>query len=407
MRDGGDQPTDVRRAIHNELTRHPEKWHDHFQRKEQLRQIGTGDFLLQGGAKAKAASPKYGTKKVKKLTGKQKEDSKKRPVNKKRTGKQKEGKKKRRVNKQTAIEVGVDTYARVMLGKKHECISYIAKNGLEVTSITEYDRQPVGRSKQLKRSYLPGEQEVKISDNDVNMKAMQVEAKNCNFENNIGRCLFTYPSFKQITFAQGDRDANSSPVSFHLVPSEAGVNAGTFFGNSVVTSEHYNRCEAEVRNEIKRLVDGYYGQHTARKDKNFTCVVRVEFENLIPPGQNGMKKFIEERNKSINDPDKVVPLANMGKLTERFERIGMIATAGLDRGEKPQVQRVKSLVYEVTLPDGTRQRFPDLGCDYELYVHSGLHSKPTRLGFNNEDLNNARQSKKQMVTAASDSDMDT
>ena len=388
-----DRPIDglrVRRAIHNELTRHPEKWQEHFQRKELLEQIQKGDFLLQGGA------------------GKRKPENQNQfdARNVKKQGKRKEANgKKRQVNKCTAIEVGAGTYARVMLNKNLECISYVARNGLEVTSITKYDRQPRGRRRQLKRSYLPGEQTVKVSDNDINMVAMHVEAKKCNFEKNIGRCLFTHPSFKQITFAQGHRDVNSSPVSFHLVPSEAGANAGTFFGNSVVTSEHYNKQEAEVRKEIKKFVDEHYGDRTPPDEKNFTCVVKVEFEDLIPPGHNGLKSFLEERNRSITDRDKVVPMANLAKLTERFERIGEIATTDLDQGhQKPQVQRVSSLVYEVTLPNGDSKTFEDLGCDYELYVHSGLHSKPSRWGFNNEDLDHARPSKKQIITAASDSE---
>lgn len=380
----------VRRAIHNELTTHPEKWQEHFQRKEQLEQIQKGDFLLQGGAgKRKAGNQnQLGARKVKKQ------------------GKRKVANgKKRQINKCTAIEVGPATYARVMLSKNLECISYVAKNGLEVTSITKYDRQPTGRRKQLKRSYLPSEQTVKVSDNDINMVAMHVEAKNCNFEKNIGRCLFTHPSFKQITFAQGHRDANSSPVSFHLVPSEAGANAGTFFGNSVVSSEHYNKREAEVRKEIKEFVDDHYGDRTAPGKKNFTCVVKVEFEDLIPPGRNGLRSFLEERNRSITDHDKAVPMANLAKLTERFERIGLIATTDLDRSHQtPQVQRIKSLEYEVTLPNGDSKTFNDLGRDYELYVHSGLHSKPPRRGFNNEDLDHARPSKKQIITAASDSE---
>ena len=173
-----DRPIDglsVRRAIHSEFKRHPEKCQEHFQRKEQLEQIQKGDFLLQGGAgKRKAGNQNQrGGRNVKKQ-GK----------GKKATGK------KRQVNKCTAIEVGPATYARVMLNRNLECISYLAKNGLEVISITKYDRQPRGRRKQLKRSYLPGEQTVKVGDNDINIVAMHVEAKSCNFEKNIGRCLF-------------------------------------------------------------------------------------------------------------------------------------------------------------------------------------------------------------------------
>ena len=189
------------------------------------------------------------------------------------------------------------------------------------------------------------------------------------------------------------------------MPSEVGANAGTFFGNSVVTSDHYNKQEAEVRKKIKKFVDDHYGDRTPPDMKNFTCVVKVEFEDLIPPGRNGLRSFLEERNRSIADHDKVVPMGSLAKLTERFQRIGVIATADLDRGHQaPQVQRVKSLEYEVTLPNGDTRRFDDLGRDYELYIHSGLHSKPSRSDFNNEDLDHARPSKKQIIIAASDSE---
>lgn len=220
---------------------------------------------------------------------------------------------------------------------------------------------------------------------------------------NEGRCLYTHPSFKQITFKEGYRDPNSSPVSFHLVPSEAGANAGTFFGNSVVTSEHYNRREARVRKKIKDFVDDHYNEHGhPPENRNFTCIVRVEFEALIPHGErNGMKRFLEERNRSVTDHNEKVPMENIDKLTKRFERIGEIATAGLNvqHGVTPQVRRVKSMAYEVTLPSGHSKTF-NLGCDYELFVHSGLHSKSSRRGFNNEDLDGARPSRRQVLTAA-------
>ena len=119
-----------------------------------------------------------------------------------------------------------------------------------------------------------------------------------------------------------------------------------------------------------------------------------------------MKEFLHERNESIKDHNKVVPEKKIHKLTERFKRIGIIATTDLNRGVRPQVQRVKSMVYEVILPDGSSKTFNDLGRDYELYVHSDLHAKPSMKYFNNEDLDHARPSKTQVITAASDSDMD-
>ena len=99
----------------------------------------SGDFLLQGGGKRGAGvkgnkKERIGHKRVTKPAGK-----------------------KTLANKSTAIKIGEGTYARVMLDKTHECVSYKAINGLEVLSITQYDRMPQGRIKELiKRSCVPG-----------------------------------------------------------------------------------------------------------------------------------------------------------------------------------------------------------------------------------------------------------
>ena len=44
-------------SVNIELIRHPGKWQDNFQRKEQLKQMQHIDFLLQGGGKRKVEGP--------------------------------------------------------------------------------------------------------------------------------------------------------------------------------------------------------------------------------------------------------------------------------------------------------------------------------------------------------------
>ena len=62
-------------------------------------------------------------------------------------------------------------------------------------------------------------------------------------------------------------------MSYHVIGSEAGANAGIFFGNSVVTSEHYNKWERYVADCIKKHVG----------DQTFSCRATVEFEDLVQP----------------------------------------------------------------------------------------------------------------------------
>ena len=386
--DHGHDAQSLRNIVSDEISKHPELWHDHFERKEQLHRIKNGNLhLLEGGAiKHSAVKPKASGR-VKHGAVRYEAQSRHRPV-------------KHIKNKGTAI----DDYAREMLDKTTESIMYKQKNGLEVTSIVVYDREPVGREKSLNPHPIPVEQTWKHVDNDINVMNMKIRAKNCNFDN-VGRCLHTLPSFKQLSWERNNRPKEfSSPVSFHLIASAAGGNAGTFTGNSVVASEWYNRKEAEVRNAMKKDVDKYYKNKNI-ENKTFCCEVSVEFENLIPPG--GMKEFVKQRNNDIKekDPDlsenmkrKPIKDKNIAKLEERCMRIGEIATEGLQvpEGVTPQVQRIKSLKYVVVFPDGHCKSYPDLGCDTELYVHSLLTGDNS--GYKNEDLEHAKASRKKLLT---------
>ena len=465
----------LRNLVSDEISKHPGKWHDHFERKEQLERMKNGKLhLLEGGAairgKQKAGQSKKPGKvrtddkarkpqnpikpgaaiQVKQKAGKSKKtgkvgrtiDKAKRSIKpgaavqvKQKAGKsnktgkvrrtvdkakhskkrikpgaavqvkQKAGKSnktgkvrrtidkaKRTINKATAIcNETSEPYARVMLDDTCECITYIQKNGLEVTSFTEYDRKPVGKTRPRNFTSIPNVQEMTFVENNINMKGTCVTASKCNFDRNEGRCKHTQPSFKQLSYTECSRPRDgSAPVSFHLIPSEAGANAGTSFGNSVVASEHYNKKERELCSEIKKYVNEYYKEKVNDKNKgDFTCEVTVEFENLIPPG--GIEKFIRERNAKM---PLQIDESCATKLEERFKRIGEIATEGLEASDVRQVQRVKSLVYVVTLPGCPPKKFQDLGRDTELYVHSELNDK----NFNNKDLNYATASRKKMVT---------
>ena len=110
-----------------------------------------------------------------------------------------------------------------------------------------------------------------------------------------GRCLYTRAS-------EGSIQLHGTPpceqvVSFHVIPSEAGVNAGWNYGSSVTTSLQYNRKELTLREKQKKFTEG----------KSFSCKAVVEFEPLdailsrkrlpIKQKEQLMKRFEEVRKK--------------------------------------------------------------------------------------------------------------
>ena len=56
-------------------------------------------------------------------------------------------------------------------------------------------------------------------------------------------------------------------MSYHIIGSEAGANAGVDFG---VASEHYNKLERVVSDVLKKHVG----------DQDFVCIATVELEEL-------------------------------------------------------------------------------------------------------------------------------
>ena len=337
----------VRNTVAEEISKNPEKWHDHFERKDQLEKIKRGHLhLLEGGA----------------------------------------------VNESTAVKEG--TYVNVLEGRNVNRIEYEQDNHLHLTSHVFFNTTPKGNDSVRYTPHLSGQDTFTRVTNDVNMTRMAVSAANCSFARNIGRCKHTLPSFKQISFREGRRPTDdSAPVSFHLIPSEAGANAGEHFGNSVVASEYYNKLERKTCDEIKKYVG----------DKDFYCTVNVELENLIP-SRGGIEKFVRDRNQHIIDDQmdrECISLTksgqrneNINKLKERFEEVGRIGSQGvnIEPGEVPQVQRIKSLTYIVKMRNGNYKEFP-MGRDTELYVHSLLTGNTS--GYNNRDLVGAVPSRKQ------------
>lgn len=106
--------------------------------------------------------------------------------------------------------------------------------------------------------------------NDAKVIKMTIKAEGCNCDNE-GRCLHTMKSQSQLQFPQEQRDQpGSAPVSYHIIGSEAGANAGVDFGNSVVASEHYNKLERVVSDVLKKYVG----------DQDFVCIATVELEEL-------------------------------------------------------------------------------------------------------------------------------
>ncbi len=331
----------VRNIVADEIAKNPEKWHDHFERKEKLENIKRGHLhLLEGGAN--------------------------------------DGE---NVNELTAVTTG--TYVNI-LENNQNYIKYHQQNGLYLQCLIVFDRNPIGQERHPNKPQLSGQDTFTRVTNDVNMVSMTVVAENCSFSRNTGRCLYTLPSFKQIAFPNRTLD-KSAPVSFHLIPSEAGANAGEHFGNSVVASEHYNQLERITCEKIYNLV----------KNRDYTCRVDVTFENLIPPG--GMSQFIatrksEIRRKKLDRGD--IPNENIQILQNRFEKIGKLGSneANNNYGAIPQVQRIKSLVYTITL-DNREYKFP-MGPDTELYVHSAI-TVPNRK-YDNRDLVTAYPKVKQL-----------
>ena len=223
--------TAVRSAVSSELLENPERWHDMYQRKQTMEISRFGQRHLMKGAAGQ-------------------------------------------VNESTKLKK--NTYKFVSISDKESKISYEQENSLRMETTLTFDKKPEGPTININPPYLQrkGGIDVMRVSNGAKIIKKTIDATGCSYYDNEGRCKYTKPSQGQVGFSGGQRDkSGSAPVSYHVIGSEAGANAGIFFGNSVVTSEHYNKWERYVADCIK----GYVG------DQKFSCRATVEFEDLVQP----------------------------------------------------------------------------------------------------------------------------
>ena len=189
------------------------------------------------------------------------------------------------VNETTRLKK--DMYKYIQVSDKVQEIGYEQENGLKIKATQEYDKKPSGEITVVDDDYLQlghGMEMIRVT-NDARVVKRTIIAEGCNFVTNIGHCLSTEPSESQLQLHDGTK--GSAPVSFHVIGSEAGANAGVLFGNSVVASKHYK--------ELERVVSELKKKHVG--DKNFKCKATVEIEDLVQPRENIEKMLREERCK--------------------------------------------------------------------------------------------------------------
>ncbi len=90
---------------------------------------------------------------------------------------------------------------------------------------------------------------------------------NLNLDKHKGqRCWATDPLYGMMK--RPDGKATDTEVSFHLVPSRAGANAGEKYANAVVTSAHYNKLELKIWTDA---VYGVIGKSDFKMTVEWTC----------------------------------------------------------------------------------------------------------------------------------------
>ena len=235
--------TAVRSAVSSELLENPERWHDMYQRKQTMEISRFGQRHLMKGAAGQ-------------------------------------------VNEST--ELKKNTYKFVSISDKESKISYEQENGLRMETTLTFDKKPEGPTETINPKYLELDKEIlviKVS-NGAKIVKMTIEASGCSYSKNKGRCKHTEPSQGQVGFSVGERDkSGSAPVSYHVIGSVVGANAGVLFGNSVVTSEHYNKLERKVSGIIKKHVE----------KKTFSCRATVHLEDLVQSTET-VEKMLITRN---------------------------------------------------------------------------------------------------------------
>ena len=313
---------EVRNKVSQQIKHNPQLWHEHYKRREYLERIKEGNhFLLRGAGK--------------------------------------------KVNNETRLIPR--KYNVSAISDKITKVMYTQENGLELTVQLEFDKKPEGTVQNVNRKTLQVKDLKVLSvKNGANVKKMTILAQNADFVTNENRCAHTQASQNQICFPGDQRDlGGSAPVSFHLVASAAGANAGVYFGNSIVASEHYNKKEKQISREMSDFIK------TSQGGTKFDCKVIVHLEDLIP---TDTKVFLKERNESNdirNDPDRHV--TNHKAVEGRFKAVEALVQQQM--GSKLTLQRAKQVTWQVLDSEKNVVFRRYLGRDTELYLHSSLHSK--------------------------------
>ena len=282
----------IRKAVAEELTKSPEKWHDFVTRRYEVDEVSKGKSILMTGAGGVTIDE--GTRYV--------ESSVKRTVTTNEEG--------------NTVENG----------------EYKEKNKIEVTYNREFDRKLVFGKLSTKGT-------ARIISKQWGVKRLEVTATGLKFRGK-GRCWKTGSSEGSIQLA--GTLPHEQPVSFHVISSAAGLNAGWESGNSVTTSAAYNRKELELHEKQRQFTEG----------KSFTCKAVVELEPL--EAILSTKKFSKSEK---------------AQWMKRFEAI---------RRKDPTARRVKKITWTLTNHKGEELKLT-MGRDEHLYM-------PKKLTKSNNDV---------------------
>ena len=279
---GTQEAQSIRKEVADQLKSNPAKWHDFVKRRYEIVEVSKGKSILMTGAGGQIKQNK-GTKLV---------------------------------NKSVVRTITTDDRGRTVENGK-----YRQRNAVEL----EYERY---YDKQLKLGHVTPGGSVNITSPEWSVNMLKINAEGLKFSGK-GRCLYTRASEGSIQLH--GTPPYEQPVSFHVIPSEAGVNAGWNFGSSVTTSPQYNRRELTLREKQKKFTEG----------KSFSCKAVVEFEPL---------DAILSRKR--------LPIKQKEQLMKRFEEV---------RKKDPSAKRVKRITWTLTNHKG-ETLIQKMESDGDLYM---------------------------------------
>jgi hypothetical protein len=266
--------------------------------------------------------------------------------------------------KNEKTKVHPDLYEERIKGNRLHTV-YVQDNGVSIHATRVYRQQLKDEN-----GFLV---DTKGSSN-LTMMEMTTRAEGLNFTRNVGRCFHTLPLSGMIKRYNASK--NDSEVSYHAVPSEAGVNAGDRYGTAMMTSPHYNKLERDI---WKKDVDSVNGENvTIREwigDNDFSMTVKANMNPLVP---TNFDSFFSELNRArLSTGREEVHETNKELLRERLIEIQKI---------DPRAYRVENLSNCITVGGVTHT--VSMETDYDLHV-------PERFTLPNQQLR-PREIKKAM-----------